>query len=65
MVEHELLEGLAGGEAGGADPQLGTGGGAGGDFTIQDGDQVVLMSPAGVTGLGGQSASGLGDPRCL
>jgi hypothetical protein len=43
VVEVELLEGFAGGEAGGADPQLCAGGVAGGDFSVEDGDQVVLM----------------------
>jgi len=62
VVEHELLEGLGGGEAGSADPQLRTGGVAGGDFSVEDGDQVVLMSPAGVSSLGGQPRRCFADP---
>jgi len=63
VVEVELLEGFAGGEAGGADPQLGAGGVAGGDFSVEDRDQVVLMGPAGVVfGLGRQPGRGIADP---
>ena len=64
-VEVEVLEGLAGGEPGGADPQLGAGGVAGGDLAFEDGGEVVLVGPAGVAGLVGQPGGGLGDPRRL
>jgi len=50
-VEVEVFDSLAGREPGGADPQLGTGGVAGGDFPFQDGGEVVLVRPAGVAGL--------------
>ena len=62
MVEVELLEGFVGGEAGSADPQLCPGGVAGGDFAVEDGDQVVLVGPAGVSGLDRQPDRGLTDP---
>ena len=65
VVEVELLEGFAGGEAGSADPQLCTGGVAGGDFSVEDGDQVVLVGPAGVSGLAGEADGGLTDPGRL
>ena len=64
-VEVEVLEGLAGGEPGGPDPQLGAGGVAGGDFPLEHGGEVVLVGPAGVAGLVGQPGGGFGDPRCL
>ena len=50
---------------GSADPQLGTGGVTGADFTLQDRGQVVLVGPPGVTGLLSQAGRGLGDPACL
>ena len=64
-VEVEVLQGLAGGEPGGPDPQLGAGGVAGGDFPFQHRGEVVLVGPAGVAGLVGQPGGGLGDPRGL
>jgi hypothetical protein len=62
VVEVELLQGFAGGEAGGGDPQLRSGGVMGGDFSVEDGDQVVLVGPAGVSGLAGETDGGLTDP---
>ncbi len=64
-VPVEVLEGLAGREPGGADPQLGAGGVAGGDFAFEDRGEVVLVGPAGVAGLVGQPGGGFGDPGCL
>ena len=64
-VEVEVLERLHGAEPGGADPQLGAGGVAGGDFAFEHGGEVVLVGPAGVAGLVGQPGGGLGDPRCF
>ena len=55
MVEVELPEGLAAREAGGADPTFAAEGVAGGDLTLQAGDQILLMPP----GLG---AGPLGVP---
>ena len=65
VVPVEVLEGLAGREPGGADPQLGAGGVAGGDFAFEDGGEVVLVGPAGVAGVVGEPGGGLGDPGCL
>ena len=48
-----------------ADPLLGAGGVAGGDFAFEDGGEVVLVGPAGVAGLVGEPGGGLGDPGCL
>jgi hypothetical protein len=58
VVEVEVLEGLDRGHPGGSDPQLGAGGVAGGDFTFQDGGQVLLVGPAGVAGVVGQAGGG-------
>ena len=38
---------------------------AGGDFSVEDGDQVVLVGPAGVSGLAGETDGGLTDPGRL
>src|SRR5690606_27455834 len=65
VVEVEVLQGLDRAEAGGADPQPGTGGVAGGDLTFQDRGQVVLVGPPGVAGVVGQPGGGLGDTRRL
>ena len=65
VVEVELVEGFVGGEAGGADAQLRPGGVAGGDFSVEDGDEVVLMGPAGVSGLSRQPGRGIADPGGL
>jgi len=43
VVEVELFQGLAGGEAGGADAALPAVGFAGGDLALQAGDQELLM----------------------
>ena len=64
-VAVEVLERLAGGEPGGPDPQLGAGGVAGGDLTVEDRGEVVLVGPAGVAGVVGQPGGGFGDPGCL
>ena len=56
---------LAGREPGGPDPQLGAGGVAGGDLTVQDGGEVLLVGPAGVAGVVGQPGGGFGDPGRL
>jgi hypothetical protein len=44
---------------------LGAGGVAGGDFTVQDGGEVLLVGPAGVAGVVGEAGSGFGDPGSL
>ena len=64
-VEVEVLDRLAGAEPGGADPQPGAGGVAGGDLAVQDGGEVLLVGPAGVAGVVGQPGGGLGDPGRL
>ncbi|MEI2714994.1 MAG: hypothetical protein V9G04_17310 [Nocardioides sp.] len=51
-VEVELLQGLDGGEPGGADAQPGAGGVAGGDLAVQDRGEVVLVGPARRRGPG-------------
>ena len=56
VVEVELLQALAGGEPGGADPALAAVGLPGGDLALQAGDQELLVCP----GLG---AGPLGQPR--
>ena len=52
-VPVEVLEGLAGGEPGGADPQLSAGGAAGGHFPFEHGGEVVLVCPPGVAACSG------------
>jgi len=53
LVEVEVLDRLDRGHLGGADPQPGAGGVAGGDFSLEDGGEVVLVGPAGVAGVVG------------
>ena len=55
VVEVELLQRLAGGEPGGADPAFTAVALAGGDFALQAGDEELLMRP----GLG---AGAFGEP---
>ena len=64
-VPVELLDRLPGGEPGGPDPQLGTGGVAGGDLTVEDRGEVLLVGPAGVAGVVGQPGGCFGDPGRL
>lgn len=64
-VPVELLDRLDRTEPGGPDPQLGTGCVACCDLTIQDGGEVLLVRPAGVTSMVGQSAGCFGDPGRL
>ena len=54
VVEVELLEALAGWEAGGPDTSLAAVGLAGGDFALQAGDQELLVRPGLLTGPFGQ-----------
>jgi hypothetical protein len=61
VVPVEVVEGLAGREPGGADALLGPGRVAGGDFAFEHCGEVVLMGPAGVTGLVGEPGGGLDD----
>ncbi len=62
VVEVEVVDRLGRGHLGGADTQPGAGGVAGGDLSLEDGGQVVLVGPAGVAGVVGQPGRGLGDP---
>jgi hypothetical protein len=55
VVEVELLDALAGGEPGGADPPLSAVGVAGGNLALQTGSQILLMGP-------GFGAGPLGEP---
>ena len=61
-VPVELLDGLACGEPGGADPQLGAGCVAGGDLAVEDRGEVLLVGPARVAGVVGQPGGCFGDP---
>ena len=65
VVEVEVVDGLDRGHPGGADPEPGAGGVAGGDLAFEDRGQVVLVGPAGVAGVVGQAGRGLRDPGCL
>jgi hypothetical protein len=65
VIEVEVLQRLTGTEPGSTDPQVGAGGVTGGDLAFQDGGEVVLVGPAGVTGVVGQPAGGLDDPGCF
>jgi hypothetical protein len=62
VVEVEVLEHLAGGEGGGADPVGRAVCAAGGDLSLQAGGQVFLVGPAAVAGGGGEPLGGL--PQC-
>ena len=65
MVEVELVEALAGGEAGGADAQFAAVGGAGGDFAFQAGGEELFMGPAVGPGSFGEPLHGGGHRGCL
>ena len=58
MVEVELVEALAGGEAGGADAELAAVGGAGGDFAFQAGGEELFVGPAVAAGSFGEPLDG-------
>jgi hypothetical protein len=59
VVEVELLQALAGGEAGSADAALTAVGLSGGDLALQAGGQELLVGPALGAGAFGQAAGGL------
>ena len=65
MVPVELVEALAGGEAGGADAQLAAVGGTGGDLTLETGGEELLMAPAVSTGPFGEPLDGGGHRGCF
>ena len=65
VVPVEVVEGLAGREPGPTDPLRGPGRVASGDLAFEHGGEVVLMGPAGITGLVGEPGSGFSDPRCF
>ena len=58
MVEVELVEALAGGEAGGADAEFAAVGGAGGDFSFEAGGEELFMGPAVAAGPFGEPLDG-------
>jgi hypothetical protein len=59
VVEVELLQALAGGEAGGPDPPLAAVALAGGDLALQAGGQELLVAPTLGAGPFGQPSGGL------
>jgi hypothetical protein len=65
VVEVELLQALAGREAGGADPALPAVGFAGGDLALQTGDEEFLVRPGLRTGPLGQPGDRVAQRRRL
>ena len=65
MIEVELFQALAGGEAGGPDASLTAVGLPRGDLALQAGNQVFLMRPGLGAGSFGQPADGLAQRWCL
>jgi hypothetical protein len=65
VVEVELLQALAGGEAGVADAALAAVGLAGGDLALQAGGQELLVGPALSAGAFGQPRDRLAQGRGL
>ena len=65
VVEVELLQGLAGGESGGADAALAAVGLPCGDLALQAGGQELLVAPALGTGALGQPGHRLAKRRRL
>ena len=65
MLGVEVLEALAGGEAGGADAALAAMGFAGGDLALQAGGQELLVGPALSPGAFGEPLDGGCQRRSL
>ncbi|SRR6266566_3429303 len=65
VVKVELLDALAGGEAGGADPALSAVAFPGGDFALQTGNEKLLVSPGLRPGAFGQPWHRLTQGRSL
>ena len=65
VVEVELVEGLAGREAGGADAELAAVGLAGGDLAFEAGGEELLVGPAVGAGPFGEPLDRGGQRRCL
>ena len=65
VVEVELLEGLAGREAGGADAELAAVGLAGGDFAFEAGGEELLVGPALGPGALAEPFDSLRERWCL
>ena len=63
VVEVELLQRLAGGEAGGADAAFAAVAFAGGDFALQAGDEELLVRPGLGAGAFGEPVDGLAQRR--
>ena len=65
VLEVEVLQRLAGGEAGGADAALAAVGLAGGDLALQARDQELLVGPGLLAGPLGQPGDRLAQRGCL
>jgi hypothetical protein len=65
VIEVELLQALAGWEAGGADAALAAVGLAGGDLALQAGDEELQVAPGLGDGTFGESFDRVTQRRCF